>query len=228
MCTQLRELKIAEDDAARGVVIYAGHRWLRRLRKLKLRGHGVSVQTEDLFDGCTQLEELTLHAVDIDWRNLDLSPLQALTRLRTTDRKLPDEESDGHAAFMRHDHAAFILRSCCSLAFLAGCTQIVDLNLRGCDKLSSIEPLRALSQPLHKLNLRDCIALSSLQPLSSLNQLQSLNISGCMSVSSLEPLSALNQLQVLDIGGLLDVERMEWRYDKSALSVEPLARPHAA
>lgn len=57
---------------------------------------------------------------------------------------------------------------------------MVDVNLQGCRKISSLEPLASLSR-LAALNLRNCDGLgdSSLAPLSCLVSLRSLDLSGC-------------------------------------------------
>lgn len=57
---------------------------------------------------------------------------------------------------------------------------MVDVNLQGCRKITSLEALSSLSR-LASLNLRNCDGLgdSALCPLSRLVSLRSLDLSGC-------------------------------------------------
>lgn len=62
----------------------------------------------------------------------------------------------------------------------AGLKGMADINLQGCRKITSLDPLGGLNR-LTALNLRNCDGLgdAALDPLNHLLSLKSLDLSGC-------------------------------------------------
>jgi len=78
---------------------------------------------------------------------------------------------------------------------------LLDLSLRDCKKVLSIEPLRAAAK-LTGLDLQACEALSSLEPLANCHSLTQISLENCRSLTSLKGLE--NKQLVI-----------EQRYDKA-------------
>jgi GTPase SAR1 family protein len=77
-------------------------------------------------------------------------------------------------------------------------TQLTNLSLTNCQRISDLAPLSTLTQ-LTTLDLGDCQHISDLAPLSTLTQLTTLSLSNCEKISDLAPLSNLAQLTTLSL-----------------------------
>lgn len=69
----------------------------------------------------------------------------------------------------------------------ASANTLLELSLRDCKKIQSLEPLRAASK-LTGLDLQACEALSSLEPLANCHSLTQLSLENCRSLTSLKGL----------------------------------------
>ncbi len=104
-----------------------------------------------------------------------------------------------------------------TLSYLRGLTQLLELNLSGCTRisLSGIQHLSALLPQLQVLNLSGCnvVDFMAAMYLARFTQLRELNLSDCISVrwQFLEQLAKLPQLQVLDISNNQAVDDTDLR-----------------
>ena len=117
-----------------------------------------------------------------------------------------------------------------TLLAIAMCNQLQALDLHGCDFISNLSPLTALSH-LSKLNIDNCTRVTSLVPLSTLTLLEDLsceslhlssftplssctalvrlNVEGCQNLGDLKALSECCRLQVLNCNSCHGIKSLE-------------------
>ncbi len=144
---------------------------------------------------CTQLEILELSCCE-KLKNIDsLSQLSRLTNLYLGScENITALPPSATSTLLR----TLSLSSCdlSDLQFLASYTQLQNLDLSYCDKVSNLQPLSACTQ-LRNLNLSDCSLITDLGPLASCTLLVDLQLDLCEKISDLQPLAHCTQLENL-------------------------------
>lgn len=104
------------------------------------------------------------------------------------------------------------------------------LNFTGCNSLSDLKPLCALTR-LKRLVLGDCTGITDLTPLSRINTLEHLGLQGCSGISTLEAIPDIKQLKMLVLGSPLDLSPLSrvaslrdlhLHYDHQEIDLTPL------
>jgi len=143
-------------------------RTLTQLRHLSLGRASLEIKANDRVIWCTELERKRATLTD-------LSPLSALTHLRSLDLSYASQLRD--------------------LAPLSPLSNLEQLNLYGCISITEITPLANL-RSLAVLSLA-ALPLSEISPLADLDKLEHLSMENCRQFSNLEPLANIKSLSHL-------------------------------